>query len=421
MNFLKSVPKDLQILSLLIVLSLFFHLYNFSERLNFSSDQAKFALKAWSLWEEKEFSFIGPSISLNLDGREIYQGGIIYYFLLLFLALGNFDPLNSSLLFSIFAVSAVVPFYFGLKLLLNEEKALAGTAVYLLLPLFINYTSFLWNPNFQLALIPFGFLFLGYFKKYKRVSLLFFSGIWFGLLIQFHYQLVLGLVMILIWLRLYVKISFSQILVFLLGVTVGFLPILIYEARNNFYNFNSLIYFLGHFGKFEKGEGFLSHPHYYLSLLVIILVILLSWIKRLPAKTLILLAGCFVIWDLIIFIPKPKQGFGMAKGWKYQDELKVAQIIKEQNLDGYNFTNLEYDSLYYVQKYFNKKDGLEEKVRDYWETDKLFVVIRKDEDLDSDPAYEIRVIKPYTQLKEWEINSGYKMRLLEKARPLQAE
>lgn len=420
MNFFKSVPKDLQVLSLLIILSLFFHFYNFSGRLNFSTDQAKFSLKAMELWENREISLIGPSISLNLDGREIYQGGVVYYFLLIFLLLGNFDPLTSSLLFSVFAVIAATPLYFGLKLLLNKEKAMAGAVVYLLLPIFINYTGFLWNPNFQLALMPFLFLFLGYFKKFKKNVFLLLAGICFGFLIQFHYQLVIGFILLNIWLRLFFKISLFQILVFSAGISIGLLPLIIYEIRNNFYNLSSLIYFLAHLEKFEKGKGFLAHQHYYISLLIITLVCVLSWVKVFSDRSLIALTGFLVVWDLVIFTPEPKQGFGMAKDWKFKDEQKVAQIIKEENLEGYNFTNLEYDSLYYVQRYFNKKAGIEGRMRDYWETDKLFVVIRKDEDIDSDPAYEIQIIKPYNILKEWEINPEYKMLLLKKTRPLQA-
>lgn len=421
MKLLKSVPKDLQILSILIVLSLFFHLYNFSDRLNFSTDQAKFSLKAWSLLEDKQISLVGPSISLNLDGREIYQGGVIYYFLMLFLLLGSFDPLNSSLLFSVFAISTAVPFYFGLKMFLGREKGLAGTAVYLLLPLFINYTDFLWNPNFQLALMPFFFLFLGYFNKFKKNVFLLLAGACFGFLIQFHYQLVIGFILLIIWLRLFFKISLFQILTFSAGILIGLLPLIIYDTRNNFFNFSSLIYFLGHLEKFEKGEIFLAHQHYYISLLIITLVCVLSWVKVFSGRSLIALTGFLVVCDLVIFTPEPKQGFGMAKDWKFRDEQKVAQIIQEENLEGYNFTNLEYDSLYYVQRYFNKKAGTEGRIRDYWETDKLFVVIRKDEDIDSDPAYEIQIIKPYNILKEWEINPEYKMLLLEKTRPLQAD
>ena len=420
MNPLKSVPKELQILIILLILSLFFHLNNFSERLNFSTDQAKFSLKAWDLWQNREISLTGPSISLNLDGREIYQGGVIYYFLLIFLLFGNFNPLIASVLFSLFAVSASIALYAGLKMLFGKEKALAATAIYLLLPVFINYTGFLWNPNFQLALMPFLFLFLGLFKKYKRNGLLLVSGIWLGVLLQFHYQLVLGLVMLLIWFKLYLRISLFQYLVFLAGIAAGFLPVLIYEARNEFYNLKSLIYLFQHFSRLE-GSGNAGHQHYYLSLLLIILVLFLSLIKILPAKALITLAGVLVIWDLIIFMPEPKQGFGMAKDWKFEDEQKVAQIIKEKNLDGYNFTNLEYDSLYYVQKYFSKINGLEGKIKDYWETEKLFAVIKKDENPDEDPAYEIRIIKPYKQLGSWDINNYYKMYLFEKVGSLQGE
>jgi hypothetical protein len=268
--------------------------------------------------------------------------------------------------------------------------------------------------------MPLFFLLLGLYKQRGKLIYLLTGGICMGIIIQFHYQMVLGLLIVLLWMKFFLKISFTKLALFIGGIIIGFSPLLIFELRNNFYNLNTLIFFAGNFSKLgESNSGLLSHPHYYLSLLLIVFVLIVSWVKKIPLKAVYGLIGLLVIWDIFTFIPRPDEGFGMSKNWHYGDEKKVFEIIKEQNLESYNFTNLEYDSLYHVQKYFHQTAGIDSRVKDYWEADKLFAVIKKDEDPDKDSAYEIQVFKPYKELRQWEINNYYRMYLFEKSRPLQ--
>lgn len=408
--------KEIRILILLTILSLFFHLFNFTDRLNFSTDQAKFALKSLEIWDSGKISLIGPSTSFNLEGREIFQGGVIYYMFLIFLFLGNLDPVNSSLIFAVFSVFTGTALYFGLSMIFGKQKSLLITALYLLLPTFINYTNFLWNPNFQLSMLPIFFLILGFYKKTKNLFLILLAGFWLGFLTMFHYQMVIGWLLLILWLKLYLKISFSQILLFILGGVIGFSPILLFEIRNNFYNFNTILFFLQNFSKLSGSGSFsLSATHYYISLSLIVLVIAVSFLKHVSTKLLIALITLLVLYDAISFIPKAAQGFGMARNWKYENEKQVSEIVKSQNLDNYNFTNLEYDSLYYVQKYLNYINGNQDKITDYWDNQNLFAVINKEEKPEEDPAYEIQVIKPFEIINTWDINPSYKLYQLKKA------
>lgn len=412
--FLKSVPKEIQILFLLLILSLSFHLYNYPERVNFSMDQAKFSIKALDLWENKELSLIGPTMSFNVEGREIFQGGIIYYFQLIFLLLGNLDPVLSSGLFAVFAVTMAIPLYIGTNLLLGKNKGLLITAVYLLVPLFVTYTNFFWNPNYQLALLPLLFLFFGLYKKTQKWFYLLFAGIWMGLIVQFHYQLALSGIFILIWIKLFLKTSWTKLLIFLVGGIIGFLPILIFEFRNHFYNLNTVIYFLNNFEKAANSSSGFTHPHYYLSWIVIGIFLVVSMLKKVELKYVYLLIGFLTIWNILTLMPKPNQEFGTKRDWNFQDEKKVFQIIRDQNITGYNMTNLDYDTVYQVQKYLHKINNLSGNIKDYWETDKLFVVIPNDEKMEDDQAYEVRIMKPYKIVNQWEINPNYNLYLIQK-------
>lgn len=418
---LKALVKTDQFrLTVLVLIAIVIRSLNYSESLNFSSDQGKFSIKALEILRggNSGFSLIGPSTSLQLDGREIFQGGVIYYFQALFLFLGNLDPIKSSFIFVLFSCFMVIPLYFGVKFLTNKNKALLVSIIFCLFPVFVNYTKFLWNPNFQFSLLPLLFLFLGLYRESKKSIWLLVAGVWFGIIFQFHYQLFVGGLALLLYLRFYLKASFLQILFFIAGSLVGFAPILIFEMRNNFYNFNTLLFYLENFKRFQgtnSASNPLANPHYLLSLIMIFLVIILSFPLKITQKIVIGIFGVLLIWDLLIFYPKPTQGFGMAANWSYPDEAKAFEIIKSQNLGKYNVTNLGYDTLAYVQKYLHKKDNLDTHLADYWEIYQLFVIAPKSKDISEDPAYEVRVIKPFNLVKQWEINPQYDLYLLQKA------
>lgn len=423
MRFKALFRTDWLFLLVLVIIAIFIRSLNYPQSLNFSSDQGKFAIKALEIirGENEGFSLIGPSTSLQLDGREIFQGGVIYYFLALFLLLGNLDPIKTSFIFMLFSCLMVIPLYFGVKFLTDKNRAILISVLFALSPIFINYTKFLWNPNFQLTLLAGLFLLLGLYKRglvqHNKKSLFWIlgAGIWFGFIFQFHYQLFIGGLLLLLYLKFYLKSSFLDILIFISGCLIGFTPILIFELRNNFYNLNTLIFYLQNFNKFRETNSQSNiwvNQHYILSLLMILLVILFSFFSRVSKKLIFLVFMILLIWDVLLFYPKPSQGFGMIKKWSYLDESKAFEIIKSQNLEKYNVTNLGYDTLAYVQKYLHKKDQLE--LTDYWEMEKLFIIAPKSRDIYNDPAYETQVIKPFTIINQWEINPEYNLYLVSK-------
>src|SRR3990167_11553891 len=100
-----------------IVLFIFIRSINFSQHLNFSFDQAWGATRVFEIWKNKEFTLVGPGSSIVVKGKQILQGSINYYFYLIFLLLGNFDPIISSYLFMLFAAVMAIPLFYGMKLL----------------------------------------------------------------------------------------------------------------------------------------------------------------------------------------------------------------------------------------------------------------------------------------------------------------
>lgn len=205
---MKRLPlkKYLPLLSFL-VLFILIRSINFQYHLNFSTDQALFSSQALSIIKNKTLTLIGPKFSLEYDGRFMFQGPLIYYFLIPFLLLGNYDPIKSSFIFMIFCSLMLIPLYFGTRLLINKNAAILFIIIYALFPVFINYTRFLWNPNFQFALLPLLLLLMGIFKKQSNFPLFWLSSATLGLLLQFHYSFLIVIVGLFFYYFFYLRVK----------------------------------------------------------------------------------------------------------------------------------------------------------------------------------------------------------------------
>lgn len=412
-----SLKKELIIISALVFAFILIRSIHFSEVLNFSMDQGLFSIKALELYRSGELSLIGPPISFHLYSREVSQGGVIYYFLLLFLILGNFDPIMASYIFMLFCGLMVAPLYFGTKWLMDRKAAMLISVVYVLLPYYINYTRFLWNVTFELSLIPILVFLMGFFNKKGGWEYFFLVSVCLGFILQFHYQFILVIVAVFIYYFFIHKIKVSYLPVYLAGLVLGFLPLVIFELRNNFYNFRTVVFYLQNWTEFsrenlQQGQGF--QPHYFIAISFLLLFISAAYLRKILSYNLIVLVGVSLLgYSLFLFVPKPDHGFGMASGWSYLEEEKVYKIIRSNNTVNYNVTNSVYDSLASVQKYLLLKDGVKQNFNSYTENDYLYV-ITKDEDFSNNPAYEIQAMRPYGIEGSWVINGQYKLFLVKR-------
>jgi hypothetical protein len=413
--FYKKIKKEKVYIFLIILLGLIIRSLNFSYFLNFSTDQALFATKSLEIWKNKEITLVGPPISYSYFGRNLFQGSITYYFQLLFLLPAKFDPIISSYLFMIFSVFMGIPLYHGTKLLISKKSALLILILYNFLPFYIDYSRFLWNPNFQFSLTPLLILFMGFFKKENKSFLLFTVGFLAGLLSLFHYQYLIIIFGLGIYYFFIKKNSLRNLFMFLVGIIGGFLPMIVFELKNNFYNLQTLFFYLNNIN--QKNSSHISiSPHYLLSISLFFFLILVSRLNIKNFKTIFLFVF-LIIFDCFLYFKKPNHAFGMIKNWNYLGEKKTYEIIKktvkEKNLSNFNIVNQGYDTTATVQKYLLKKDGIKINYDDYYHNQYLFIVTNKNNFME-DPAYEVNTFKPSKILKTWEINSNFKLYLLKR-------
>lgn len=417
---------------------LFVRSVDYTEHLNFTSDQGEHATAVLKLYQEKNLTLIGsPITSVEYKGRHIFLGPAYYYMLLVFLLLANFDPIVSSYIFTIFAGLMIIPLYFGIKLLINKRAALIICLLYAFLPYYIDYSRFHWNPTYQFALLPILFLLMGLYKQYRSKWLFLGIFFWLGVLLQFHYQFFLVVLGIVAYYFIVQKENWKKIIWVVLGLVLGLSPLILFEVKNEFYNANTVLLYLQHLDDVVMVGGW-QIPHYYLSfsLVAFVFIALLSpWVinkvltrLNISKKQKLLVqsdkvfyigAGCLAlvlfVWAALVHFPKPAQSFwSFAANWNYAGEVKAYEIIKKENLQHYNVANLSYyDTRAAVIKYLMKKDGVQIDFDDYNTNRYLFVVFKNGQDIDRS-SYEVAIMHPSKEVKRWKLNDHYNLYLLER-------
>lgn len=403
--------KGAFIIIALTILFVFIRSIHFKEFLNFSFDQGWGATRILEIWKNKELTLVGPGTSITAHGKQILQGSVLYYLNLVFLLLGNFDPIRSSYAFMLFCALMLIPLYFGVKLLFNNKVALLIVIFYALFPYFIDFTRFFFGPNFQLSLMPLLILFLGLYKQKQKSVYLFLIFFFSGFLTQFHYQFIIITVVLFIYFFLKSNKKLKYLFISSLGFIIGFLPMIIFELKNSFYNFKVLSEYLQ---LPKKGTDLTFVPHRYLSLSLILLIIIAGYLKKyLTDIFLITFASILLVTDLVLYVPKPKQAYGMAKNWNYLMEEKAYSIIRNENINNINIVNLAYDNLSVVIKYLLKKDGYKTDYDDYYHNDYLFI-ISHDNNIFNNLAYEVNTFRPNEKIKKWKLNDYYSLYLFKR-------
>jgi hypothetical protein len=421
----KLITKERMFLLSLILAFLLIRSVYFTQHLNFSSDQAEQATKAMELYKQHEITLIGPHISMQYQGRLLFQGPFYYYMLMGFLLLGNFDPIISSYLFTVFCALMIIPLYIGTKLLINKKAAILLSIIYTFLPYYVDYTRFHWNPTYQFSLIPLVIFFMGWYKKTKSKWIFLSLSFLLGLLLQLHYQFIIVIVAVAIYYFVIKRIPLSLFGIYVLGLLLGLFPTIVFELRNQFYNTQTLLLFLQHWKEASSSGGGIHIAHYYLTISFMFLLALLGlFAKYLPkGKKFILFSTLLAIilctWSVAINFRKPEESFwSYARHWSYLDEYKVYTIIKKTNIKEYNVANLTYyDTKSAVVKYLLKRDNISINYDDYYQNKYLFVIKENNQKVFETLSYEVSFFKPSTLLKTWKINNYYNLYLLRRDKP----
>lgn len=412
--------RELTLVFLVVFLFIFVRSVNFPEHLNFSFDQGWTSTRILEIWKGREVTLVGPGSSLVVHGKQILQGSINYYFQLIFLLLGNFDPVVSSYIFMLFTALMAIPLYFGVRLLTNRKSALLILILYSFLPLYVDFTRFFFGPNYQFSLLPILILLMGLYEKRKKLRYLFLIFFMIGILSQFHYATLALFVIIFIYYYLQFRsksqpakinvITLSVVAFF--GFILGFAPIIVFELKNDFYNIRVFTEYLTSSG---STSNFSLLPHRYINIsLILFILVALKFKKYITLNRVLALGIILFMIDLFLYFPAPKKAFGMKENWNYLVEKKAYEIIKKEKLKDFNVANLIYDNLAVVIKYHLKFDKITINYDDYYGNRYLFVIDESEANIAKNLAYEVKTFFPRKKMNQWKLNDRYNLYLFER-------
>jgi hypothetical protein len=285
--------------------------------------------------QTKKPLFIGPPSEYTINGREFFFGPAPYYIILPALLFGNWEPLVVGYwLVLLNAIVLFVALFILDKSIKNRFIIYSFAPLYIFTPMVISFTQSYWNPYFML---PVSLLLLALLERSKHTSAkeLFLSiGFLSGLGLQFHYSFVFAIFLGLVLLSIHNKLTPKNAGIIMSGFVVGFLPLIIFDLRNHFYNLSTfLAVFNNKSGPFA---GFTFNSFYFLSVFPFVMFLLSQVVavihKKLGRISYVFLGG-YVLWSLFIILPAPKQTVS------YPTLQKLTAFIKEDKPINFNIVD----------------------------------------------------------------------------------
>lgn len=237
------------LLGLVIMVAIFFRFWQVRDYIVFLGDEGRDMIVIRNMILDRRPTFLGPTASVG----GFYLGPIYYWMATPFLLIWNFDPIGPAYMVAAIGVAAVALLYKFLKDTLGFWPAILATSLYATAPLIVRYSRSSWNPNPLpfFALLLFYSLYLGIQKikaksHIKNYSYFVLAGAAFGVCVQLHYLatvlLALGALFVAInlgWRKWLLAFAAST-----LGFLITFSPFLLFEIKNGFPNFNTILEFV---------------------------------------------------------------------------------------------------------------------------------------------------------------------------------
>jgi 4-amino-4-deoxy-L-arabinose transferase-like glycosyltransferase len=241
-----KIKKELVLLFLILLLGAFLRLFQIDEYMTFLGDEGRDVLLVRRLLVNGDLILIGPGSSVG----GMYLGPLYYYLMAPALLLANFSPVGPAVMIALLGTATIYLVYFVAKKWFTPRAGLIAALLYAISPTVIVHSRSSWNPN----IMPFFSLLVMYSlwqvwqeKKFKWLLVL---GISLAFVLQSHYLglLLIPVIFVFLFLTLrnlkstksFSKYSLLGLFIFLVLMS----PLLIFDLRHNFMNFQALKNFL---------------------------------------------------------------------------------------------------------------------------------------------------------------------------------
>lgn len=410
-KFLKRyLPKNSLIVVVIFLFAALVRFYNFPNRVTFWSEQARSLIVSAEYL--KKPSLLGQEyFRVDSNGHILYSGAIFNYSLVPLLLVSNYDPLRITVFFSLLNLFTGFIIYWVLKKLFNFKLAIISVALFLFNDFMIYHSLFIWNYNYLPLIGILSFYFLVRQWRKQTFRNLFILGLLSGLgvSLQFLYLLIAIPVLILsVWKS---KKKFAGFLFFILGASIGNLPMLIFDLRHNFYHIRSLTQYLFDTLRGRSDAGF---SYYYLLPFWPVFAIALGYITSKFYRYNKLLAFIIIAAYLYFNLTSPRVSFtaptGMPEGLNVKDVDNASRMIAQDIKGQFNVAEvLDFDKRAYTLRYYLQYvySRIPEGVTEYPDTKVLYVLADRNYNFQRSNVWEITSGGDYRPSQLGMVGNGY--------------
>jgi len=218
----------------------FFRFYGTPDRFGFDKDPTRDALVSLYGARHLAFPLVGPA-----SGIASFTFGPWYYYELIVFSL--LVPISFAPFYFIplFSLSLILLMYFIGRELWDEYLGIILATFAAFSPSFVGPASGLSNPNLVAPHVAMSILiFILFLRKKRSIWLALIWGIVMGIGINNHYEMIPILILPGIYFFLNIKSSFRNILFFILGLVITFLPLLYFNLNYHWYTVNGILHFI---------------------------------------------------------------------------------------------------------------------------------------------------------------------------------
>lgn len=241
-----SAKKTWIYLALIVLIGLIFRSHQLIERFGFAHDGDLYSWIVKDIVIDKHFRLVGQLTSVN----GIFIGPLFYYLLVPFFLVFNLDPIGSAYFTLVISIATILSYFFILSKLFNKTVGLIAAFLHASVWSTIGFDRWM-VPTITTKLWAIWYLYTLILLSRGQFGVLPLLGILIGLIWHVHLALLPTLLAVPIAILLSKKLpTLKQLLLTLISLTVTSIPLILFEAKHNFVQFNSLISSL-----FNGGDG----------------------------------------------------------------------------------------------------------------------------------------------------------------------
>jgi hypothetical protein len=408
--------KKEKILFFLILISAFLlRFYNFSQRVTFGPEQAISLITSGNMIRG-DLGLLGQENvqRITSDGHKLFSGVFFTYSLIPIQYMFNFQILPITAYFSVLNIFTGLILFFVVKSLFSSRIALISMFLFLFSSLMIYHSLFIWILNYLPLVGILSYYFIVKFRKRNSFFYLSFLGFLTGLGFSLEYVYLFFAFFVLILVTRFSNKKLLSFFIFFICAIIPNLPLLIFDLRNNFYHFHTLLKYTQDVFQGKSHAG-ITYYHFlpFLPLIFIFFSIFLENFSRKYRLVLPIFVIFYVYFNLTSRLVSFTGPTGVPSDLVVSNIMRVSEIISKDCPSNFNVVVInDFDTRGHILRYplefiFNCHPN---SVEDYPNSQSLYILTPRDYNFENSAPWEVRSFS-YTFGEEL-LNVGEKYKLV---------